>query len=188
MSQEPNDQEKQVFMQMIICDLDYIAARSLFAQGLVVTGARLANEVIERCAKALLWSLGRDDLVAGIKSWGGNMSHDIIKIIDLLEDEGIVDLNLNDEERKVLSELYNSYRSRFADSILQGNISTDIGFGDITIVDKVVHSLRENIVLHPKFDQKMIIELLQDDPQAAGALTVGRSDAKHTLKSNNQYF
>ena len=116
------------------------------------------------------------------------MSHDIIKIIDLLEDEGIVDLNLNDEERKVLSELYNSYRSRFADSILQGNISTDIGFGDITIVDKVVHSLRENIVLHPKFDQKMIIELLQDDPHAAGALTVGRSDAKHTLKSNNQYF
>jgi len=74
---------EKVFFSLWVTDFDYISTRHLLAGSLFPSAASLANITMERYIKTYLWSLGRDDLATKIKNWGGNESHNTLRIIEL---------------------------------------------------------------------------------------------------------
>lgn len=188
MSEKTTELDQKVFMQTLLCDYDYLSSRLLFHNGFFVTAARLSGEAIERYAKAFLWSVRRTDLIKEIKSFGGTKSHDIVFILNQMIEKAGFEISLSEKEVEILRQVHNSYKSRFSDIVVDQKISTSIGLSDLGTIDRIVNVIRNRIELHPTYQRKTILDLLQSDPKAARAITMGMSDAKWILEYQNKHL
>lgn len=184
----PSPSEKS-YLSLWIVDFDYISVRHLMAGYILSSAASLANITIDRYIKTYLWSIGRNDLVETIRKWGGNESHNILRIIDFCKKELQLPLELSDEERKILDNLYKVYCFRYIDYMFKNGGMAEIGMPYMYTIDKMCHFFRSKIVLQPPhLGQTMIDLLIEGKPQSLAALNHGNINLREVLLNDNRYF
>lgn len=177
--------ETKVKMQVISADSDYVAARLLFMVGILPSAGRLANHVIESLTKAFLWSIDRDDLIDKIIGWGGNSSHNALKILQLIHKEKLIENvdTLINRHKTVLESFYSLYQMRFMDIFEKGQpkLYADVGVLDVETMDEIVSVLRNAIVLIPSlWNETPITNILKGK---SGNL--GKGENEYLTRNNN---
>ena len=110
------DEEKQIVPQIILNDLKYLSVRQLYLNWFFPTGAEVANQLIDNITKIYLQSIKRKDLIRKIRKWGGNETHNVVRIIEMLIAELSIDFDLS-THKDVLGNLYKLYQNRYLDSL-----------------------------------------------------------------------
>jgi hypothetical protein len=108
--------ESKIVSELILNDLKYIAVRSLYFNWFFNSGSEIANQLLDSTIKLYLKSKGRLDLVKVIIRWGGNESHNVLKIINLCVKEFNLDFDFN-EHREALDTIYKTYQVRYLDNL-----------------------------------------------------------------------
>jgi len=142
---------EKVFFSLWITDFDYISVRHLLAGSLFPSAASLAVITIDRYIKTYFWSIKREDLVQKIKKWGGNESHNILKMISLYEKEFNTSLNLSDEEKNKLKDMYKCYCFRYIDVMYIEKGLCKMFKNYMYTIDKICHFYRNKIQLVPPY-------------------------------------
>lgn len=177
--------EKEIVPQVIINDLKYLSVRRLYFDWFFNTGAEVANQLIDNIIKTYLKSIDREDLIKKIRSWGGNESHNILKIIEMLVAEISLDFDLN-AHRDVLENLYKLYQNRYLDSVkITGNCKTLLK--DIGTIDYTYKYFRDKINVNVEEKKEFLIDKLflqgNDILWGEDKISLG-----NIFRRNNKYF
>jgi len=150
--------EKQIVPQVILNDLKYLSVRHLYLNWFFNTGAEVANQLIDNIIKTYLKSIDREDLIREVRGWGGNESHNIVKIIEMLVAEISIDFDLK-THKDVLENLYKLYQNRYLDSLKNtGDCKTLLK--DIDTIDYTYKYFRDKVNLSEKARKELLINKL----------------------------
>lgn len=149
------EDEKQIVPQVILNDLKYLSVRQLYLSWFFPTGAEVANQLIDNIIKVYLQSIKRQDLIQKIRKWGGNETHNVVRIIEIL----IIELSLNFDlniHKNVLENLYKLYQNRYLDSLKKtGNSKTLLK--DLNTIDYTYKYFRDKVNLSDQAREETII-------------------------------
>jgi len=180
---------EKVFFSLWVTDFDYISTRHLLAGSLFPSAASLANITMERYIKTYLWSLGRDDLATKIKNWGGNESHNTLRIIELWKKEISILPSLNENEKKILKDVYICYCFRYIDVMYARKDMCKILKNYMYTIDKICCFYREKIqLISPHQGNTLIDILLENNPAKIAALNTGNVNIREVLLYDNQFL
>ena len=180
---------EKIYFSLVVTDFDYIAVRHLMAGAFFPSAGALANIVIDRYIKTFLWSMNRNDLVNKIKNWGGNKSHDILKMIELCKKELGIALELNNQEQAILRNVYKCYCFRYIDVMFRTKGACEIRMNYMHTIDKICTFFRGKIQLIPPHQGNTIIDiLLKGDPKGVAALSTGNVNLREVLLADNPYL
>ena len=178
-----------VSFQLFVNDLDYIAVRKLILDGFYGAAGNLANLVLDRYIKTFLWSVNREDVVKMIKGLRGNNSHDVLQMIKICEAEKLPILELNDEEKKQLKNIFQCYCFRYTDYMFETKSTAEMRAYYVYTIDKIAYFYRTHVVENPPQKGNAPIDLICAGRQdAAVALTCNKSNCSEILFLENKYF
>lgn len=150
--------EKQIVPQVILNDLKYLSIRQLYLDWFFGTGAEVANQLIDNIIKTYLKSINREDLIKKIRSWRGNESHNILRIIEMLIDEISIDFDLK-THKDVLENLYKLYQNRYLDS-LKNTSECKALLKDIDTIDYTYKYFRDKVNLSDEASKELLFNKL----------------------------
>lgn len=180
-----NIEENKIVLEVITDDMKYLSIRKLFYDWFFLSGLELANQLIDSIIKLYLKAINRDDLVAIIRGWGGNESHNIVKILELCIKELGLDFNI-DIHRSVLETIFKAYRIRYLDQLgIIGEVKG--GLQDINTIDYAYKYFRDLIRLSEKGRSNTLI----DTVLAKGNILWGEDknfSYREILVRDNPYF
>jgi len=180
---------EKLFLSLWMVDFDYISTRHLLAGSLFPSAASLANITMDRYIKTYLWSIERNDLVERIKGWGGNESHNVFRMVNLYEEEFNDSLNLSEQEKNTLKDIYMCYCFRYIDVMYIKKGMCKIFKNYMYTIDKVCHFFREKIKLIPPHQGNTIIDILfENNSQKVASLNTGNINPREVLLADNLYF
>ncbi|MFA6522613.1 MAG: hypothetical protein WCT24_03425 [Patescibacteria group bacterium] len=139
--EELKNEEKLIVPEMILNDLKYISVRSLYWDWFFPSGAEIATQLINNAIKIFLKSIKRYDLIKIIRGWGGNETHNIIRMVDYLNSELALGLLLSEHDREILDNLFKLYKARYIETMDRGGAKTIMS--DIHIIDAIYSFFRE---------------------------------------------
>jgi len=149
------EEEKQIVPQVILNDLKYLSVRQLYFNWFFPTGAEVANQLIDNTIKVYLQSIKRQDLIKRIRNLGGNETHNVIKIINILITELSLDFDLN-THKDVLENLYKLYQNRYLDSLKKtGDCKTLLK--DLNTIDYTYKYFRDRVNISDQAKEETII-------------------------------
>lgn len=180
------DDEKKIVPQIILADLKYLSVRQLFFDWFFPSGAEIAVQLLDSTIKLYLRSIGREDLVKEIRSWGGDESHNLTRIIDKLRERGLARDFLIAEQRQTLTNLHKSYQLRYLDS-LEKMGGTEVLLKDIIAIDYVYSYFRNLINISPDARKETFINkaLLEKKDLPWGE---NKKSLAEILYRQNEYF
>lgn len=111
-----NKEENKIVCELNLDDLKYLSVRHLYFNWFFNTGAETANQLLDNIIKLYLKSIKRFDLVSIIKKWGGNESHNIVRIIELCIKELKFDFDLGNH-KTALENIYKTYQVRYLENL-----------------------------------------------------------------------
>lgn len=150
--------EKQIIPQIILNDLKYLSVRQLYFSWFFSTGAEVANQLIDNVIKVYLQSIERQDLIKKIREWGGNETHNVVRIIKMLITELSLDFDLK-VHRDILESLYKLYQNRYLDSLKKtGSCKTLLE--DLNTIDYTYKYFRDKVNINDKAREETIINKL----------------------------
>ncbi len=113
---ERQKEENIIVCEMILNDMKYLSARFLYFNWFFPVGAETANQLLDNTIKLYLKSINRLDLIEEIKSWHGNESHNVPRIIELCITKLNSDFNLN-VHKTILEAIYKTYQVRYLENL-----------------------------------------------------------------------
>ena len=108
--------EKELFMELNLNDLKYLSVRFLFFNWFFNSGGEIATQLIDNVTKLYLKNINREDIINEIRSWKGNESHNIRRIIELLNSRLNLRFDIN-AHGTTLDEIYKLYLVRYIDKL-----------------------------------------------------------------------
>ncbi|MBU0613336.1 hypothetical protein KKB10_04980 [Patescibacteria group bacterium] len=150
--------EKQIVPQIILNDLKYLSVRQLYISWFFNTGAEVANQLLDNIIKVYLQSTNHEDLIRKIRSWRGNETHNVVKMIDMLIAELSINFDLKNH-KDVLENLYKLYQNRYLDSLRNtGECKTLLK--DLNTIDYTYKYFRDRVKLSDKAKKETLINKL----------------------------
>ncbi|MBU1075099.1 hypothetical protein KJ705_03390 [Patescibacteria group bacterium] len=150
--------EKQIVPQIILNDLKYLSVRQLYISRFFNTGAEVANQLLDNIIKVYLQSTNHEDLIRKIRSWRGNETHNVVKMIDMLIAELSINFDLKNH-KDVLENLYKLYQNRYLDSLRNtGECKTLLK--DLNTIDYTYKYFRDRVKLSDKAKKETLINKL----------------------------
>lgn len=184
MEEKINKEESKIVCELNLDDLKYISVRLLYFNWFFNTGAETANQLIDNTIKLYLKSIKRFDLVSIILNWGGNESHNIVRIIELCIKELKLDFDFGNY-KIALENIYKTYQVRYLENLEKtGEIR---GFlKDIKAIDYSYKYFRDKICIseHGKINT-LIYKLLSENDLGWGEDKVS---LRTILFRENNYF
>ena len=180
---------EKIFFSLWMTDFDYISTRHLSAGSFFPSAASIANITMERYIKTYLWSLGRDDLVAKIKNWGGNKSHNTLEIIKLCKKVIDISPDLKKNEEEILKNIYTCYCFRYIDVMYAKKGMCKIFKNYMYTIDKICCFYREKIQLIPPHQGNTLIDILiENNLKKIAALNTGNINIREVLLHDNLFL
>ncbi|MBI4653339.1 hypothetical protein HY750_03750 [Candidatus Kuenenbacteria bacterium] len=143
------DKEKnKIVMELIINDLKYLSVRFLYFNWFFPSGAEVANQLIDSIIKVYLKSIGRADLINRIRSWKGNETHNIVRILELIIEGLKLDFNLG-ANKVTLENIYKIYQNRYLDNLEKIGACQTL-LKDINTIDYIYKYFRDKINISEK--------------------------------------
>lgn len=152
------EEEKQIVPQLILNDLKYLSVRQLYFNWFFSTGAETANQLIDNMVKLYLQSIKRQDLIGKIRKLGGNETHNVVKMINMLVAELSLDFDLN-THKDVLENLYKLYQNRYLDSLKKTGACRTF-LKDLSTIDYAYKYFRGKINISDQAKEETIINRL----------------------------
>jgi len=135
--------------------LNYISVRFLFFNWFFPAGAEVANQLLDNMIKLYLKSINRSDIIREIRRWGGNESHNVLRIIELCIKKLEINFNLN-SHKSALSNIYKTYQVRYLENLKE--IGEIRGFlKDIDTIDYAYKYFRDKINVSEKAKNETLI-------------------------------
>ncbi len=182
---------ENIYFSLIVVDFDYISVRHLMAGSFFPTAGALSNVFIDRYIKTFFWSIERDDLVNKIKNWGGNESHNALRMMELYEKEFNKSLKLNDQEKNILENIYRCYCFRYIDVMFTKKVRgmCEIHTNYMHTIDKICAFFRNKIEIIPPHQGNTVIDILiENNPTKIAAFNSGNVNLREVLLADNPYF
>ncbi len=156
-----NKKESNIVCALILNDFKYLSVRCLYYDWFFPTGAEVATQLLDNVIKLYLTSINREDLIKKIRTWKGNETHNIVKIIRLLIQELNLDFDINNH-KGVLENIFNVYQARYLDSLEKiGKCKTILK--DVHTIDYTYKYFRDKIqISHEAKNQTLINKLFFD--------------------------
>lgn len=177
--------ESNIVMELILDDFKYLSVRFLYINWFFMSGAEIANQVIDNIIKLYLKSINRADLINKIRSWRGNEAHNVVRIMELIIQELELDFELNNN-RTVLENIYKIYQNRYLDN-LQNTGQCQTLLKDISTIDYVYKYFRNKVNISAVGKK----ELMLDKVFLSGQDMLWGEDKislNNVFKRGNQYF
>jgi len=178
-------EEKIIVPQIILNDLKYLSVRKLYFDWFFPSGAEIAIQLLDNTIKLFLRSVGRDDLVTQIRGWGGDESHNIVRMIEMLKEEELIQDCPGAEHKDVLHNLHKAYQLRYLDSLSRvGEMKTLLS--DLNTIDYMYSYFRGCISIGPDARNETLINKVLSGVD----LPWGKDKIKlaSILYENNMYF
>lgn len=151
-----NEGEKKIVPQIILGDLKYLSTRKLYFDWFFHSGAEIAVQLLDSTIKLFLRCIGREDLISQIRRWGGDESHNVVRIIEMLQKYSLAQDFLVSEHKNVLFNLYKLYRLRYLDSLPTiGDAKTLLS--DLNTIDYTYLYFRNLINISPEARKETLI-------------------------------
>lgn len=153
-----NEEEKNIVPQIILTDLKYLSVRQLYFNWFFNTGAETANHLLDSITKIYLKSIGRNDLISEIRSWRGNETHNIVRIINKLIKELNLDFDIR-THKPILENIFKLYKVRYLEEL------RDIGachtmIKDLDTIDYAYKYFRDKTQLSDAAKNELLINKL----------------------------
>ena len=151
------EEEKKIVPQIIIADLKYLSVRKLYLDWFFPSGAEIAVQLLDSTIRLFLKSISREDLVKEIRSWGGDESHNPVRIIEELRKNSLAqDFSLTDYN-DALTRLHKLYKLRYWDSLSDVG-STETTLGDLDSIDYTYAYFRRLINISANAKKETLID------------------------------
>jgi len=178
-------EEKLIVPQIILDDLKYLSVRQLYINWFFNTGAEVSNQLIDNIIKIYLQSINKKNLIKKIRSWRGNETHNIKKIIEMLITELSIDFDIT-THKDVLENLYKLYQNRYIDS-LKNTGECETILKDLNTIDYTYKYFRDKVSLSNQAKEETLINKLflkkQDLPWGLEKISL-----YNLFYRNNQHF
>jgi len=150
-----NKKESNIICELNLNDFKYLSVRFLFHNWFFTTGAEIANQLLDNVIKLYLKSINHFDLIKEIRSWRGNESHNVPRIIELCIEKLNLNFDLNNH-KAILENVYKSYQVRYLENLKEtGEIR---GFlEDIQTIDYSYKYFRDKIKVSDEAKNETII-------------------------------
>lgn len=177
--------ENRIILELITDDLKYLSVRQLYYDWFFPSGAELANQLIDNVIKLYLKSISQNDLVETIKSWHGNESHNLIKIIELCIEKLGLDFDIK-THKTTLENIHKTYQIRYLDNLEKiGEVRGCLK--DINTIDYCYKYFRDLIKISDRGRENTLIGKIV----ANGGIMWGKDksvDLGRILLRDNLYF